>query len=759
MLDSFFQFLFKYRPVVFQRGELVLRAPGAGVLLLLLLLVLAAAWSYRRMPASARPLDRLVLVVARLAVLAVLALALLRPTLAVSSQLPQQNFLAVLLDDSRSMRIPDEDGKPRSAVVAREFGSATSPLRHALARRFQLRYFRFGASASRLDEPAALRFEETGTAVAGSLRRVRDELEGVPLAGVVVVTDGADNSAESPSAALLSLKAAGVPVYAVGVGRAQLDPDVELARVQTPPEVLRGASVAVDLVLSQRGFAGRSVPVQIEDDGRILARQDVVLPPDGQPAPVTVRFTASEPGLRRVRFRVPPQAGEVLTRNNEQTARIRVQDERAKILYIEGEPRFEVKFIRRAAATDSSLQLVVLQRTAKDKFLRLDVTRGDELVDGFPRTREELFGYSGLVLGSIEASFFTYDQLRMIADFVGTRGGGLLALGGRHAFAEGGYGETPVADALPVVLPDGGGTPGFFAPMSVAPARAGRGEAVTLLSDTPSLSPDRWATLPPVSTVNALSAVKPGATTLLVGTGDALPSPQVVLASQRYGRGSALAFTPEDSWLWSMHASAPTGDDRHDRFWRQLLRRVVDGVPSPVVASVTPDRAEAGSPVTIRADVADSAFLAVNDARVSATVRGPDGTDTEVPLEWTVDRDGGYRGRFVPSSDGPYAVTVEARRGRAVLGRDVAGLDVAPGDAEYFDAGMREPLLRRVAEETGGRFYTAGTAASLPDDIRYTGGGVTSVEELDLWDMPALFFLLVGLLSAEWGWRRARGLA
>jgi hypothetical protein len=84
---------------------------------------------------------------------------------------------------------------------------------------------------------------------------------------------------------------------------------------------------------------------------------------------------------------------------------------------------------------------------------------------------------------------------------------------------------------------------------------------------------------------------------------------------------------------------------------------------------------------------------------------------------------------------------------------------VSAGDAEYFDAGMRAPLLKRIAEDTGGRFFTPANAASLPEAISYSGRGVTVVEERELWDMPALFLTLIGLVAAEWGYRRVRGLA
>ena len=111
-----------------------------------------------------------------------------------------------------------------------------------------------------------------------------------------------------------------------------------------------------------------------------------------------------------------------------------------------------MKFIRRAVADDKNLLVTTLQRTADNKYMRLDVDGPDELAGGFPKTRDELFAYRGIILGSIEAGAFTGDQLRMIGEFVERRGGGLLMLGGARSFSEGGYAGTPVADALPVVL-------------------------------------------------------------------------------------------------------------------------------------------------------------------------------------------------------------------------------------------------------------------------------------------------------------------
>ena len=129
-----------------------------------------------------------------------------------------------------------------------------------------------------------------------------------------------------------------------------------------------------------------------------------------------VRFSDAEAGPRKFRFKIAPKPGEMVTHNNARETLMDVRDRKEKILYFEGEPRFEYKFIRRAVADDANLQVIGLQRTADNKYYRQDLDNAEQLFGGFPKTREELFAYRGLILGSIEAGAFTGDQLRMISE-------------------------------------------------------------------------------------------------------------------------------------------------------------------------------------------------------------------------------------------------------------------------------------------------------------------------------------------------------
>lgn len=760
-MTGLFEFLFKYRPLVFEQGDFTFAAPGGVRVMVLVaaLLAVGAIATYVLVRGRSTPTERGVMAGLRVGLVGLVVFALLQPTLVVSTVVPQQNFLGVLIDDSRSMALADAGGAPRSDFVTTQFSAGEGALVDALSERFVLRYFRFADVARRVTSPAELGYAGPRTDLATALDAARQELSGVPLSGLVVVTDGADTGDRPITEALVPLQAGRIPVFTVGLGEEVIRPDIEVGRVELPRAILAGSTVLVDVMVTQHGMGRSSVPLIVEDDQRILSEESIELGPDGEPVVARVSFQLEEPGPHRVRFRIPPQGGERVDRNNAREVLVEVRGEREKILYFEGEPRFEVKFTRRAVEEDENLQLVVLQRTAESKFLRLAVSDSTELQFGFPTSREELYRYRALVLGSVEASHFTFDQLAMIADFVSKRGGGLLFLGGRDAFAEGGWAGTPVEAVMPVVLDQPtGGADGFFSEVSVQPTPAGLAHPTVQLDAPLEDVADRWSGLPPLTIVNRITRTKPGATTLLTGTSPELTPDQVVLAFQRYGRGKAAALTVQDSWLWQMHADVPVEDQSHEAFWQQMLRWLVDGVPTPVAAAMARERVDPSSSVRVSAAVADSTYIEVNDASVVARVTTPTGAIEEIPLGWTVERDGDYAAELRPVEEGEYEVEIVAERDGVPLGSSRTYFRAGPGDDEFFGAGRRTAFLERIATETGGRSYTPATVASLPEDIAVTGAGVTLVEERDLWDMPALFLLIVLLMGAEWGFRRLRGL-
>ena len=775
-LDAVFALLFKYRRAVFEAGEVTLAtAPSAplvaaGVAVASLIL----SWSYRRQAVSAllRRRDLLLLAGLRLTTVLLVGFCLLEPKLRVMTVAPQQSFVGVLLDDSQSLAIQDDRGQPRGAFAQAAMLDEAGELRRALERRFKLRIFRFSDLTERVQGKARLSFRGTRTDLAQAFRHVREELADVPVAGLVVLTDGADNVASPLSETLLDLRTQQVPVFTVGLGREAFQRDVEITRVETPAAVLQGSSVVASVTLKTSGVGREPLLLSVEDAGRILSSQEI--PPFASESS-TVRLTlrTEEAGPRLLRFKVKPLQGEQLTENNVFDVALDVLGRKEKVLYFEGGARFEAKFLRRAAQGDQNLQVVTLERTAKDKFLRLDVDDAEELAAGFPHSREELFKYRGLIIGAVEASFFGIDQMRMLTDFVSQRGGGLLMLGSDQTFAEGGYSGTSVAEALPVVFdPEAATAPaqdrskgkdgaGAFQLLKVEVTPLGAAQPVTQLAANESENEKRFRALPALSAVNVLTRVKPGASLLLSGAPVDRPSERqrVVLASQRYGRGRTFALPVQDSWRWQMHADVAAGDPSHETFWRQLLRQLVSGVSGPVAASLSSGLVSPRSPVAIRADVSDETFIRVNDAVVTATIKKSNGDIEDLRLPWTVDKDGEYQAEVRGEGPGIYEVRVAARRGGVLLGEDVTHFRVADVPVEFRGAEMKADLLRRIASETGGRFYTPETVSTLPEDLSYSPKTATLIEEKELWDMPVLFLGILMCLSLEWILRKYRGLA
>ncbi len=703
--------------------------------------------------------DRYLLGTLRAAALLLVVGCLLRPAIIVTRAVPQRNILAILLDDSRSMRIADVEGGRRIDASSAAFADSARLVRQ-LGERFALRFFRFSSDAVPLGTTAELTATGTRTDLAAGLDAVRQELADVPLAGVVVVSDGADNTSNDLEPPLLGFRARRVPLYTVGVGEERFARDIAVERIVLPSSVLVGGAVVADVTLGVRGYDRTDVELSVEANGRVIHQERVPLRGGRETVSVPVRVPPLPEGTHLLRVRAKPLDGETITENNEAQGVLRVRAGREKVLYLEGEPRPEFGFLRRAVAEDSALQLVALLRSATGKYLRLGVADSLDLASGFPTRRADLFRYRAIVLGSIEAAYFSGDQLRMLAEFVSRRGGSLLALGGRSSFAEGGFTGTPLDEVLPLSLSGGSNTSADpFVELALRPTPAGLGRASLQLGDTRAASETRWGTLPRLSSVNQLGGVRPGATVLLSGEPAGGGPARPVLVAQRYGRGSSMIFAVQDSWLWQMDPATPIDDLTHATFWRQMLRGLLDDVPDRVMLEMTPERVAPGESVTLRARVADAEYLDVNDAGTSVRVTPPIGEPFDVHLDRVAREDGSYTGRFTATDAGRYDLVASAiRADEATTGTAMTMLvDTLGVDMERAE--LRSPLLRRIADETGGQYYPLADAGRLVEDVQLTESGITVRDAHDLWDAPIVFFALLGLLGAEWWIRRRRGLS
>lgn len=748
-----FEFFFKYPLSVFSKGTFVL--VGAWPRWFLLLAMLAAAgalgwiiWAKRtKLAPSLRGARLAILWALQSAMVALLLLLLWEPAISITALRPQQNIIAVVVDDSRSMALNDV-GRTREQLATNLLNGG---LLRSLSGKFQVRLYRLGAGVERIQNTEQLKADQPSTQIGKGLRQLADEAATLPIGAVVLMTDGADNSGGIDLDTLAELRRRRLPVNTVGIGREQMANDVEVDGLDVPVKALTGSRLQAQIAIRQNGFEGKHARLLLTADGNILASRDVVL--NNSPEQVeTLEFSAGKSGVKNIRARLEPLPGETNVQNNEMTQALSVDDSKRRILYVEGEPRWDYKFLRRAAEDDPALQIVSMLRTTQNKIYRQGIANPNELADGFPSKPEELFNYQGLILGSVESAYFTTTQQQMIKDFVDRRGGGLLFLGGRWALADGGYNVPPFNELLPVTLPNKKNT---FQRMFVAAelTDAGKKSLITRIEDDPEKSVQHWDVLPYLANYQDPGTPKPGAVVLarVDAGGTRLP----LLITENYGRGRTAVFATGGSWRWRMQQ--PVGDTSEETFWRQLLRYVVSATPSRVVASTPNARLEDDGRIQLRAEVRDTNYLPASDADVQANVIDPDGVAETVSLRPEPLAQGIYSADWSAQKAGSYIAEITGKRGTQQLGSDVLTFRRENGVAENFHREQNRELLQKLAEETGGRYYKPSDVNRLPQEISYSEAGITAHETKALWDMPAVFLAILILKGTEWLLRRKWG--
>jgi uncharacterized membrane protein len=758
-----FQFLFKYPSPVFTKGRFVLLSAWPPWLLPVLIvaaaggLALLIGWRQRHSEAKLRGLRVGVIWAMQSALLALLLLLLWQPAVVVSELGSHQNIIAVVVDDSRSMGIADSGGKTReAAAIAALDGGVLAGLRQ----RFQTRIYRLGRDITPVDSPDHIAPVELATHIDQGLEQLAKETEDLPVGAILLLSDGSENSAgvggsEIGSDALQMLRKRRLPVHTVGFGNPKHAHDVEIEDVSLPATAVENGRVAATVTLVAHGYAGQKATLAVRDGDKAIAQREITLSPDGRLEIEPLFFPAGSAGAKSLTIAVEPLPGEESLANNAVTRPLLVSDAKRRILYVEGEPRWEYKFIRRAEDNDPTMQVVSMLRTSENKIYRQGISSPAELAEGFPVRTEDLFGYAGIIIGSVAADYFTPLQQELMREYVDRRGGGILFLGGRSSLSDGGWGASPLNALLPTFLPPGNHN--FRRnPATVELTAAGVDSPVTRLLDDPQKNAARWRKLTYLADYEDPGSPKPGATALvdLHAGHRTLP----LLVTESYGSGRTAILATGGTWRWQM--SEALGDPAHDLFWQQLLRWLVAESPGPVSASVPSRLLMDEGNVQFTAQVRDRTFQPATSAHVSVHILGPQGVDALVGLRPSETTPGEYQAEWTAEKPGAYLAELSAETADnppQELGRDLVTFQREDGVAENFHTEQNRHFLEQLAMETGGRYWYPSELRNLPRDISYSEAGISVRTVKELWNMPIFFLFLVGLPAAEWLLRRKWG--
>ena len=729
--------------------------PWWGAAAAVLAAVVVAWWAYARPPVDLTRRQRATLTALRLCALLVVLFLLLRP-LRVEPAAPDGGVVAVLVDRSRSMAIPDADGRPR-IDFAREL--LRERLLPALGEAFEVQVAAFGETlaAADLDRLAA---EASRSDLAGALDGVPARFGGRAVAGIVVVSDGvvtgrrdvAEAAARSPA-----------PIYAIGAGAPRPGPDREVTALEAGQPLGAGSVVDVRATVVSRGLGDAPFDVRLIADGRLAAVRRVRPARDGAPAVILFRV-APGPGPASVyAVEAPVDGAELVAGNNRRRVLVRPPARPRRLLLVEGSPGHEHSFLKRTWLADPGLVFdAVVRKGQNDRgeqtfYVQGDPARTGELAAGYPQTRAALFRYDAVVLANVEAEFFRPDQLDLTARFVSERGGGLLVFG-PASLRRRGYLGSALEPVLPARLADRLGLTGASrdaaAAPRFAPTPAGFAHPVLRLGSTVEETRRRWEAAPALAGSVRIGPVRPGAVVLAAAAAEnGRGRPLVVV--QRYGAGRSMILAGRATWRWRM--LLPAGDPTYERYWGQAARWLTAGAGDRIAVTASGGDA-AGDSLRVDVTVRDDEFRPVAGAAVRVRVSGPGGEpllEDEAAVAGTA---GAYSVSTPPSSAGVHRIDVAVTRGGQQLGAVRDRVLVGGADPELADPWLNAALLRRMAEAGGGAYLDPDRLDGLADRLRAAGGAVPRTVTREVWHHAAVFVLLVALLAAEWSLRRLWGL-
>ncbi len=761
-------------------------------------LVVLSVFLYRRswgLPIWLRAL----LGLARLIALALVVASLFEPTAMVSKSHSQARALPVLVDVSESMSMKDPrknpedvadaagalgmiegndmkpdrvamqlDSKQRQAILSASrldlargiLTKAASPVFKKLGESLDISYHSFGGSPHLITnakevgaaELAGLTATEPATSIAASLEAVAKS-SATPPAGIVILTDGIDNaSSQRTESVLQNLSARGIPVFPVPIGLTEPD-DISIRNIVMQEVAFSGDSVPVQVQLLSKGYEKRTVALTVKLNDREVSRKRVRLEGGQQFENIDFNVDIHEKGAARVVVAVEPFDDEISVANNRIERSIRVVNEKVNVLYIEGNNRWEFRYLSAILKRDPRLKTTFISSSAGPEFAR----NSPEHIERFPSKREDVFKYDLVILGDVDAAFFKPEELVLLEELVRDRGGSLLVLcGPMHTPTS--YSGTPVETMLPVRFdPEGKWD---LTSESVHPVLTteGRSSMVMLLENEPAENDRIWSRVAPLDHLPPLTSAKPGATvlaTLSDATGDTQRYP--VVAWHRYGTGKCLSLATDR--LWRLRFK--TGDKYHWRVWSQCIQFLtlsrLMGEHKRIRMETDRTTYHDGEQTRLYAHVLNEDFEPVVQNSYEITVNGVGDNALKQRVSLQPDRTspGIYEGYFTAPAPGRYRL--EANEDDKEVS-NTTEFQVAVVNEELTDANMRLDGLKRIAQLTGGTCLGVRDLSKLTTLVKTEPLTTTVRSERPLWDNGLVAAILVGLLGMEWILRRKHDL-
>jgi len=673
-------------------------------------------WAYRSTNPQISTTLRRVLLGLRLTGLTASFLFLAEPEVRWKERTWEKPKLALLVDESASMGFygrddalqdllegPLQDLKKKTILKAYAFAQKCRPIRWR--------------------ELSSLSPDGPATDIGGALRYIGSLHGGRPDL-VLLLSDGAHNVGEYP---IVPARDLGIPIYVLGVGVSQKVKNLQIAGVRADPIVYLGDTLRVTAVLRAWGMRGQRVPVELVEGEKVVNRGEVTLPGDGREREVVLAVRPAEPGPHIYLIRAPSLEGEAVEEDNRRLIAISVLDRRVRVLLLAGGPSPDLAFLKK------------LLHGHRDFRLDAFVLKDSNTYYGGKSPPSDLEEYDVVVLLDFPPGPLG-PLAQALRSFV-REGGGLLLLGGPRAF-----GPSPVDDLLPLKpAPKPRLYEGPFVPERTT---SGRSHPALMLSEDPKEGDRMWNELPPLLAWNATGPLKGGAIAWAVHPGTGQP----VMAFRAYGKGKVVAFACATFWRWDLMMWGVGSTNRaFSRLFENLVRWLSKRARGEV--QIVPENPvyRSGEPISFSGQVYGRLSDPVEGATVLLHIAG-----REVPL---TDRGRGEYGTTLEGlPPGEYPFSVVARKEGEEVGRTEGMLLVEPFSMEYVRPEGDEEVLRRIAELSGGHYFSSEGADSLMRYMDLEKKEVIRTYEFGVRRGWGILSVVVLPLLMEWGIRRRKGM-
>ena len=683
-----------------------------------------------------------------------LLLALARPVWTEDTTLVDPGRLAVVLDDSRSMSLAHTGGKSRYQLAREAVDRLQRQVEEAEGARVQVELFGIDGepiAGEPADKPLA-----TVTDLVRAVGRVESRLRSRELIGVVLVTDGMDNSGRG---SILQLADSETPIHAIGFPSDPSSAELDLAvrPPQAPEQVLVNNTVTVRVpVVRAAGPGDQRVEVKVTVGGdRVEAEQQVVLEPGANQVEAVLTFEPTVAGRFMYRVEAEAAGGERVLGNNVEQFALQVNAEAIGVLYLEGFLRYEYTFLRKRLDDDPDINLITVVRTANPQ-------RPNPEASKVLLTSTQLDTVDLVILGDMEADFLGTTEYEALIAWAGQEGHAVLVLGGYRSFGPNGFAGTPLADVLPVEFTEEGVADQADEPFTMALTAAGQVHPIFQVQSDRVRNKTLWDQAAQLAGCSLVRRAKPGATVLATNPITSVDDkPAVVVAVQNFGQGKSMVVTTDTTWRWSRVARLKgQGDLLFARFWSQSVRwltgRGLDDQQAPLVVTTDRPGYGDGDAVSVRIVARDSAAAATH--ALAATITNAAGRRRSVPLRPATDGSGDQVATVYPDGPGRHVIVARSTRDGETVANANVQLLVHGADLETNDTRTDSQVLRQIAAERGAGFYVdIGEAQTLGDKLQPDRRQRTITRARDAreyWNSPVLFFFFLAAVTGEWWIRR-----